>query len=195
MIVVKTMNEFGGKWTTEKLNLIRKYLKAYSTIMNKKKFNFAYIDAFAGSGYYRKIDNHNRSLFMPEFGSEEKLFLDGSARIALGVTPSFQQYIFIEKDKNRVNNLEKLKDEFPDKAKNILVINEKSKKYQKIADFNKISSYFSERLDTIFKGVASNPRPLYNSTNNPLFLLFFAAGNERGASTAIKIANQILKSK
>jgi three-Cys-motif partner protein len=55
MIVVKTMNEFGGKWTTEKLNLIRKYLKAYSTIMNKKKFNFAYIDAFAGSGYYRKI--------------------------------------------------------------------------------------------------------------------------------------------
>lgn len=288
------MNEFGGKWTTEKLNLIRKYLKAYSTIMNKQKFNFAYIDAFAGSGYYRKIDNHNRSLFMPEFGSEEKLFLDGSARIALGVTPSFQQYIFIEKDKNRVNNLEKLKDEFPDKAKNILVINEesnsylqricrknwknhravvfldpygmqvkwktieaiastktidlwilfplgqainrllkkdgnirhsikkklteffgeenwfdafyanlnqmsiineKSKKYQKIADFNKISSYFSERLDTIFKGVASNPRPLYNSTNNPLFLLFFAAGNERGASTAIKIANQILKSK
>ena len=288
------MNEFGGKWTNEKLDLIKKYLKAYATIMNKQNFKFAYIDAFAGSGYFRKIDNQSRSLFMPEFGVEEKHFFDGSARIALRIKPKFQHYIFVEKDENRSKQLEKLKTEFPDKADNIQVINEESnkylqnickkdwsnhravvfldpygmqvkwktveviastkaidlwilfplgqainrllkrdgnirhstkntlteffgeerwfeefytkstqlsiieeniKKYQKNADFNKISTYFSERLNTIFKGRVSIPRPLYNSTNNPLFLLFFAAGNEKGARTAIKIANYILESK
>jgi three-Cys-motif partner protein len=230
---------------------------------------------------------------MPEFGVEEKQFFDGSARIALGIKPDFQHYIFVEKVESRSKKLENLKIEFPDKAKKIKVINEESnkylqkickkdwsnhravvfldpygmqvkwktieaiastkaidlwilfplgqainrllkrdgnirhstkktlteffgeekwfeafytksdqlsiieeniKKYQKNADFMKISSYFSERLNTIFKDRVSKPKVLYNSTNNPLFLLFFAAGNERGARTAIKIAEYILES-
>jgi hypothetical protein len=40
--------KFGGNWTDQKLAMVGKYLGAYATIMNKQKFNFAYIDAFAG---------------------------------------------------------------------------------------------------------------------------------------------------
>lgn len=64
---------------------------------------------------------------------------------------------------------------------------------RKIGDFNKISKYFTKRLKTIFVGVADNPLPLFNSRNNPLYLLCFAASNERGAKAALRIANYILK--
>ena len=67
------------------------------------------------------------------------------------------------------------------------------KKIKKIANLNGISKYFIDRLKTIFAGVSENPRALYNSKNNPLFLFCFAAGNPRGAPTAIKIANYILE--
>ena len=66
-------------------------------------------------------------------------------------------------------------------------------KIRKIGDFNKISKYFTKRLKTIFEGVADNPLPLFNSRNNPLYLLCFAASNERGAKAALRIANYILK--
>jgi three-Cys-motif partner protein len=64
---------------------------------------------------------------------------------------------------------------------------------KKIGDFNKISKYFTRRLKTIFAGVADNPLPLFNSRNNPLYLLCFAAANERGAKAALNIAKFILK--
>ncbi|MGI9165743.1 MAG: hypothetical protein ACR2G5_05060 [Pyrinomonadaceae bacterium] len=46
-----SQQSFGGEWTSEKLKRVRKYLVAYATIMNKQKFRYAYIDAFAGTGY------------------------------------------------------------------------------------------------------------------------------------------------
>jgi hypothetical protein len=64
---------------------------------------------------------------------------------------------------------------------------------QKISDFQSIAQYFVQRLQTVFTGVANNPLPLYNSKNNPLYLLCFAAGNPKGAPTAVKIAQDILK--
>ncbi len=42
---------FGGNWTEQKLNCVSKYLHAYTKIMNNQDFNFAYVDAFAGTGY------------------------------------------------------------------------------------------------------------------------------------------------
>lgn len=59
---------------------------------------------------------------------------------------------------------------------------------EKNVGFDAISLYFVKRLKTVFAGVAENPRPLFNSRNNPLYLLCFASGNPRGAKTAIKIA-------
>ncbi|HXJ21097.1 MAG TPA: hypothetical protein VMT03_12775 [Polyangia bacterium] len=57
-----------------------------------------------------------------------------------------------------------------------------------------IARYFNERLKTVFpaNGVAE-PGVLRNSSNNPLYLLCFAAGNDKGAPIAVKIANHILK--
>ncbi|MDI6696860.1 MAG: three-Cys-motif partner protein TcmP [Anaerolineales bacterium] len=62
----------------------------------------------------------------------------------------------------------------------------------KEAGYNKISEFFVMRLKTVFPAVAENPLPLLNSRNSPLYLLCFAAGNPKGASTAVKIAQDIL---
>lgn len=56
-----------------------------------------------------------------------------------------------------------------------------------------IGRYFVERLHTIFPGVADHPGVLRNSSNGPLYLFCFAAGNERGAPIALRIANHLLK--
>lgn len=63
---------------------------------------------------------------------------------------------------------------------------------RKVGNFESIARYFVDRLRTVFAGVAENPLPLYNSRNNPLYLLCFAAGNPRGAPIALRIAQHIL---
>ncbi len=63
----------------------------------------------------------------------------------------------------------------------------------KRADYSAISTYFVKRLKTIFPHVAENPLPLLNSSNCPLYLLCFAAGNPKGGPIAKRIAEHILK--
>jgi len=284
---------FGGDWTAEKLERVRKYLVAYATIMSKKHFRFAYIDAFAGTGYRTKAKSSDPSFLFPELLEDESQeFLDGSARIALQVKPRFHKYIFIESDPKRYAELEKLREEFPALRDDIIFepsdantylqdlcenrdwskrravlfldpygmqvtwstieaiastraidlwilfplgigvnrmlprrggINEAWRRKldmifgttdwyesfyrtevtqgffgeqtstEKISDFDTVGQYFVKRLKTVFVGVAENPRPLFNSRNIPLYLLCFASGNPRGAETAIKIAQDILR--
>ncbi|MCG3112125.1 MAG: three-Cys-motif partner protein TcmP [Candidatus Manganitrophus sp. SB1] len=66
---------------------------------------------------------------------------------------------------------------------------------EKGADFDSLGNYFLERLGTVFTAVAKNTLALRNSKGVPLFLLCFAAGNPKGAKTAVGIANDILKNK
>ena len=287
-------HSFGGDWTTEKLERVRKYLVAYATIMNKQHFRFAYIDAFAGTGYRtkQKSDSSSVSLFPQLLEDESQEFLDGSARIALQVEPRFNKYIFIERDPKRYAALESLKVEYAALRNDILLENSDANVYlkdlcinrnwasrravlfldpygmqvtwdtieaiahtkaidlwilfplgvavnrmitrdgkineswrrkldmmfgvadwyeafyqpkvtqglfgeetsmEKVSDFDSISEYFVKRLRTVFAGVAENPRPLFNSRNIPLYLLCFASGNPKGAKTAIKIAQDILR--
>lgn len=291
--MANTPHLFGGDWTDDKLQRVKKYLAAYATIMSKKRFRYAYIDAFAGSGY--------RSARRPEFAQDPIIpelaeadsakFQDGSARIALQVEPRFSRYIFIELDPDRFAELQKLKLEFPDKADAIILVNAEANVYiqelcakdwrknravmfldpygmqvdwktieaiaatkaidlwilfplgaatnrmlpksgkideswrkkldrmfgatdwheafyrtstsegffgkqtsvEKVANFDSIGQYFVARLRTVFAGVAGNPRQLLNSRNVPLYLLCFAAGNPKGAPTAINIAQDILR--
>ena len=293
--VTVSKQQFGGDWTADKLERVRKYLVAYATIMRNQKFRFAYIDAFAGTGYNtRKPKGDEETSLFPELaGRDAAGFLDGSARIALKVEPRFTKYIFIEKDPKRFAELDKLKEEFPALASDIELVNADSNSYlrdrcenrrwdknravlfldpfgmqvtwdtmkaiaktkaidlwilfplgigvnrllrrdakisegwqhrldaffgtedwrgafyetkaapslfgletetKKVANFDGISRFFVERLETIFAGVAKNPLALHNSAKTPLYLLCFAAGNERGAKTAVKIAQDILKS-
>ena len=56
-----------------------------------------------------------------------------------------------------------------------------------------IGRYFNDRLGEIFAGVAREPGVLRNSRNNPLYLLCFAVGNERGKKVALGIAEHLLK--
>lgn len=63
----------------------------------------------------------------------------------------------------------------------------------KVADFGDIQAYFLERLDSVFADVANNPLLLCNSRGTPIYLLCFAVGNEKGAQTAIRIAQDILR--
>ncbi len=126
-----TLQQFGSSWTEEKLNRIRKYLVAYTTIMSKQPYRFAYIDAFAGTGYRSlKLPESQNELMFPEFAEKDSVyFLEGSARIALQVRPRFTKYIFIEKDENRFIELKKLKDEFPDVKGDITLVNADSNVY------------------------------------------------------------------
>lgn len=63
----------------------------------------------------------------------------------------------------------------------------------KVADFKSMGDFFIERLGTVFAGVAPHAMPLFNSRNNPMYLLCFAAGNVKGAKPAVKIADHLLK--
>lgn len=139
--------------------------------------------------------------------------LDGSARLALRVQPRFDRYIFIERDAERCRELEALKTEFTELAPSIsveqgdandviqaicakrwgghravLFLEERVVK----ATNETIGRYFNDRLKLVFAGVAE-PGVLRNSANCPLYLLFFAAGNPKGAPTALNIANHLLK--
>lgn len=126
--------EFGGDWTEEKLNRIRKYLPAYVHVLKGKGLKYFYIDAFAGTGYRELKDTESQresqALLLPELVEEEtQKFLDGSARIALQTKPRFNKYIFIEKNRNKIAELEKLKQEFPDKSQDIEIVNDDANSY------------------------------------------------------------------
>ncbi len=60
------------------------------------------------------------------------------------------------------------------------------------ASFDSIGEFFLNRLDEIFEGVSRCPLWLRNSKDIPIYLLCFAAANPKGATTAIRIANDIL---
>jgi three-Cys-motif partner protein len=289
----KQLNKFGGNWTNTKLEVLKKYLSAYATILSKTSFKFAYIDAFAGTGYVKdKSKKQNTEKSLIEYDEEVQEYFKGSAKIALESKPRFNKYIFIELDDKKVKQLkEVIKAEHKDleidielknddanvviqelcrrnwkehravlfldpfgmevKWKTIeLIANTKAidlwilfplgisvnrmlmknrkeipKKWSddldkifgnndwfnefyeqkneqtlfgvndtitKTATFDRIAKYYIKRLNEIFCGVVKEPMYLYNSTNNPIFLLCFASANERGSKTAIKIAKDII---
>jgi three-Cys-motif partner protein len=61
------------------------------------------------------------------------------------------------------------------------------------AELEAIGEFFLQRLRSVFPGVSRKALALRNSRHVPIYLLCFAAANARGAQTAIKIADHILK--
>jgi len=129
------VHEFGGGWTAEKLERVRKYLAAYTTIFARnpraQKLIPIYVDAFAGTGYRTKpprLDSQT-TLFTELAEPEADAFLKGSAQIALEVEPSFKKYVFIEQDAEHAQELEKLKLQFPQKASVIQIVQEDANAY------------------------------------------------------------------
>lgn len=87
---------------------------------------------------------------------------------------------------------EKWKDAFYAPSKQTALFGE-AEDLIKEADFDTIGKFFVNRLKKVFACVAPKPLALFNSKNVPIFLLCFAAGNPRGAPTAVKIADHILQ--
>lgn len=129
--MTKQGNLFGGSWTQEKLERVRKYLSAYPTALKKQPFDLIYIDAFAGTGYVELGDEaDNGQPLFPEFVDEDATgFIDGSARMALNVKPGFKRYVFIERSPKRFRELQSLREDFPDLADAIVTINEDANTY------------------------------------------------------------------
>lgn len=123
-------HEFGGDWTNDKQERVRKYLLAYLTIFknNPKARYFAttYVDAFAGTGDRSKAASieSGSSAISVEFQNDEDVcaLQKGSARIALELSPGFDHYLFIDQKHEHIQDLNQLKSEFPDKAARISVL-------------------------------------------------------------------------
>lgn len=127
--ITNMKHSFGGEWTQEKLERISEYLVHYKIALKNQPFKLGYIDAFAGTGYINQKED-NFQPFLPEFTEEEvKEFIDGSTRIALQLENPFDTYIFIEKDKERVSELSKLKLEFPKLADKIFTVRQEANEY------------------------------------------------------------------
>ena len=91
---------FGGEWTRAKLEILEKYLSAYTTALKNKSFYLVYIDAFAGTGKFKFEDKPDAE------------YTKGSVELALQVTnPPFDKLIFIEKKRTMYLQLkQRLKD-------------------------------------------------------------------------------------
>lgn len=101
--IEKPSHEFGGIWTQEKLSKLAQYLQQFTTVFKNSTWaKTVYIDAYAGTGVCDiKTD-------------KGKFSIAGSAKLALDTVPVFAEVIFIEQDKNRFEQLAKLKERFPE---------------------------------------------------------------------------------
>jgi three-Cys-motif partner protein len=89
-----------GNWTEIKLEIIRKYAVAYSTIMKKQgSFRHVYVDGFCGPGQHLTKGDYR--------------IVSGSPRIALEVRPEFSEYHFIDMNDEKVSHLREIAGEQP----------------------------------------------------------------------------------
>ena len=80
-----------GAWSELKLEILKKYATAYSTILTARKLHHIYVDAFAGAG--QVIRKRTNELIL------------GSPLNALQVQPSFREIHLIDLDQERVAEL------------------------------------------------------------------------------------------
>ena len=81
-----------GYWSEVKLDIIRKYAKAYTTVLSKKAgLSFSYVDGFAGMGVH--------------VAKETGDYVAGSPMNALKITPPFSEYFLVDLDGDKVDQL------------------------------------------------------------------------------------------
>ena len=280
-----TSTSFGGDWTEEKLEILERYLDAYTTALKDQPFQLIYVDAFAGEGYWRPDTPYTQDDY-----AEFTEIREGSARIALRVQDkSFDHFVFVEKDAARCDSLRALQKEFPhcsieinnnDANEALALFCDTLESHERAVVFldpfatqvswetvariaatakidcwmlfplmavarqmprdeepseawaanldrvfggrsywhglyrtspqmslfgdepglerpegsGPIADNYRARLEEVFERVAPTQRIFRNSRNSPMFELFFAASNPRGAPIAIEIADHILQS-
>jgi three-Cys-motif partner protein len=82
-----------GYWSEIKLDIVREYAQAYSTVLAKQQpiRKYLYIDAFAGAGVH--------------ISKQTGEYIPGSPLNALNVQPPFSEYHFIDLDGDKAANL------------------------------------------------------------------------------------------
>lgn len=101
------VQKFGGPWSLIKTDVVSQYIKFFNTALKATSFERVYIDAFAGSGAFRFVEEGPKnSLFGPV--DDSQFVHEGSAQIALRANPRFNRIRFIEKDKANVEALQRL---------------------------------------------------------------------------------------
>ncbi len=121
--------EFGGRWTSIKLEALEKYLPEYTKIFTTnpqaRHFKTIYVDAFAGTGRISYLPDEQADLFV----HERDEYVKGSATRALEVEPGFDKYVFIESEPAKCAELRALRGQFPDKSTRIEIRNEEANKF------------------------------------------------------------------
>ena len=113
-----------GPWAREKLECLRKYLHAYTTILsNQKRWlkGYFYIDAFAGPGTLKirqqQTDDPGQKLLLEvsDHGrqdADKAEYISGSPGVALELEKPFTDYVFIEVDSQRLKQLKGLEEKY-----------------------------------------------------------------------------------
>ena len=97
--------KFGGDWTRQKLDILERYLDAYTTALKNMKFKLMYIDAFAGTGNIGRRQQEDENA---------KMFIKGSVSRAIKIDDKpFDRLIFVEKDHDRCRQLKSLRKSNP----------------------------------------------------------------------------------
>src|SRR5437899_2211748 len=91
-----------GNWSEIKLEIVREYAKAYSTILAAQRakgipLSHVYIDAFAGAGHH--------------FSKAKGRLVPGTPLIVLEIEPKFDEYFFIDLDSQKIAELERIAQE------------------------------------------------------------------------------------
>ena len=111
------VNQFGGSWTRDKLQILRGYLEAYTTALKRQNFTLVYVDAFAGTGYINPSSRDSRQadpVWGDELDDEAKEMFKGSTRLALEVDDRpFDRFLFVEQNPSFIGALNGLKQDFP----------------------------------------------------------------------------------
>lgn len=102
------MASFGGTWTEQKLEILRRYLDAYTTALKDQPFQLIYVDAFAGAGSWKPRSGYDSV----DYADFQEL-RDGSPRIALQIQDKpFDRLMFVEKDAEQAKKLAGLRREY-----------------------------------------------------------------------------------
>jgi len=112
---------FGGEWTDKKLQALVYYLEAYLTIMHgnerARSFRTTYLDGFAGSGRFKPRQSESQ-MRLEDLEDEYRAaaeFALGSPMRVLNLNKPFDRYIFIDRSRRNVRDLQRLSLEFPDR--------------------------------------------------------------------------------
>ena len=120
------MNQFGGDWTQQKIEIVVDYARAYLVIMNSyPQFKCLYFDGFAGSGDINK--DHKIDLESIKGAAIRILEIDNPK--------SFDIYYFVELDESNKKDLENMINESFSEKMTYVVCDDCNNKLISMADY------------------------------------------------------------